>query len=125
MGNPCPATAVCPTTAAAMRASFTPSRTLPLTSHRSSIQPRRSPLSKGASSRSQTPLVLAKSSVDEQADQNGWINKLTVFLADSPINQGKLWFAKTRAGDYDVEATQAQLQSLINENPVLMFSFTT
>ena len=33
--------------------------------------------------------------------------------------------AKAQAGDYDVEATKAELQEIIDGSKVVMFSFTT
>ena len=33
--------------------------------------------------------------------------------------------AEMQAGDYDVDATAAKLNSLIEETPVVMFSFST
>ncbi len=33
--------------------------------------------------------------------------------------------AVAQAGQYDVDATQATIKSLLEENPVVMFSFTT
>lgn len=34
-------------------------------------------------------------------------------------------FAVAQAGQYDVDATQATIKSLLDENPVVMFSFST
>ena len=34
-------------------------------------------------------------------------------------------FYQAQAGDYDVAATQAELQGIIDGSPVVMFSFTT
>jgi len=67
----------------------------------------------------------------EEADEflgsgfGGFVSKLTEFAANSPINQGKVALVKAQAGDYDVAATQAQLQGIIDEDKVVMFSFTT
>ena len=67
----------------------------------------------------------------EEADEflgsgfGGFVSKLTEFAANSPINQGKIALVKAQAGDYDVAATQAQLQGIIDEDKVVMFSFTT
>uniref|UniRef100_A0A7S2WWS4 Uncharacterized protein n=1 Tax=Chloropicon primus TaxID=1764295 RepID=A0A7S2WWS4_9CHLO len=54
-----------------------------------------------------------------------FISGLTEFVQSSPINQGKIWLAKTQAGDYDAETTKNELQDIISSNPVVMFSFTT
>ena len=50
-----------------------------------------------------------------------FISGLTEFVQSSPINQGKIWLAKTQAGDYDAEKTKMDLQDLISSNPVVMF----
>jgi len=54
-----------------------------------------------------------------------FISGLTEFAANSPINQGKILLAKAQAGDYDEDATRAELQSIIDGSKVVMFSFTT
>lgn len=41
------------------------------------------------------------------------------------FDEGKKKLVKSMAGEYDVEAVQARTNGLINDNPVLMFSFTT
>lgn len=41
------------------------------------------------------------------------------------FNEGKKNLVKSLAGEYDAEAIQARTNGLINDNPVLMFSFTT
>lgn len=41
------------------------------------------------------------------------------------FDEGKKKLVKPMAGEYDVEAIQARTNGLINDNPVLMFSFTT
>jgi len=41
------------------------------------------------------------------------------------FNEGKKNIVKSLAGEYDTEAIQARTNGLINDNPVLMFSFTT
>ena len=45
------------------------------------------------------------------------------FLTNSPLNEGKKALVKSLAGDYDVEATRAKLNGLINNEPVLFLSF--
>ena len=54
-----------------------------------------------------------------------FVSGLTEFATNSPLNQGKIMLAKAQAGDYDVAATQAELQGIIDGSPVVMFSFTT
>mmetsp|Transcript_57806 Transcript_57806/g.161323 ORF Transcript_57806/g.161323 Transcript_57806/m.161323 type:complete len:148 (-) Transcript_57806:360-803(-) len=46
------------------------------------------------------------------------------FLANSPLNDGKIWFAKMQAGDYDKAVVGAKLDGYINDNAVVMFSFS-
>ena len=41
------------------------------------------------------------------------------------LNEGKKALVKKLAGDYDQGAIRARIDSLINDNPVLMLSFTT
>mmetsp|Transcript_3797 Transcript_3797/g.9963 ORF Transcript_3797/g.9963 Transcript_3797/m.9963 type:complete len:184 (-) Transcript_3797:4627-5178(-) len=41
------------------------------------------------------------------------------------FDEGKKKLVKSLAGEYDAEAIQARTNGLINDNPVLMFSFTT
>lgn len=45
-------------------------------------------------------------------------------LSSGPLNDGKIWFAKMQAGEYDEAAVSAKLQSYISDNPVVMFSFS-
>ena len=51
------------------------------------------------------------------------ISSLSEFVASSPINKGKVAMVKMTAGEYDVEATKANLQQKIDSAPVVMFSF--
>lgn len=46
------------------------------------------------------------------------------FLSSSPLNDGKIWFAKQQAGEYDEAKVKAQVDAYISENPVVMFSFS-
>eukprot|EP00448_Togula_jolla_P039901 CAMPEP_0170645250 /NCGR_PEP_ID=MMETSP0224-20130122/42967_1 /TAXON_ID=285029 /ORGANISM="Togula jolla, Strain CCCM 725" /LENGTH=225 /DNA_ID=CAMNT_0010976429 /DNA_START=57 /DNA_END=735 /DNA_ORIENTATION=+ len=46
-------------------------------------------------------------------------------LSTGPLNEGKIWLAKTMAGDYDEAAVSAKLESYISENPAVVFSFST
>jgi glutaredoxin 3 len=41
------------------------------------------------------------------------------------LNNGKKKLVKSLAGDYDAAAVKARIVGLIDDNPVLMFSFTT
>jgi hypothetical protein len=41
------------------------------------------------------------------------------------LNDGKKALVKSLAGEYDAPAVQARMQGLINDNTVLMLSFTT
>ena len=41
------------------------------------------------------------------------------------LKEGKKKLVKSLAGDYDEVAVRARLNGLINDNPVLMLSFTT
>merc|ERR1719265_325009 len=52
------------------------------------------------------------------------IGFLAKALADSPLNDGKIWFAKVQAGEYDPAPVQAKLDSYIKDNAVVMFSFS-
>lgn len=52
------------------------------------------------------------------------IGAFAKFLSDSPLNDGKIWFAKMQAGEYDRERVGAKVDAYISENPVVMFSFS-
>eukprot|EP00931_Biecheleriopsis_adriatica_P061128 TRINITY_DN36746_c0_g1_i1.p2 TRINITY_DN36746_c0_g1~~TRINITY_DN36746_c0_g1_i1.p2 ORF type:complete len:132 (-),score=27.06 TRINITY_DN36746_c0_g1_i1:294-689(-) len=45
-------------------------------------------------------------------------------LSSGPLNEGKIWFAKMQAGEYDEAAVAAKLESYISSNPAVMFSFS-
>jgi glutaredoxin 3 len=53
------------------------------------------------------------------------INVLQETLQRSPIATFKKELAKLQAGDYDARATKAELDALIADNAVVVFSFTT
>ena len=53
------------------------------------------------------------------------INSLQEAIQTSPAAKFKAGLAKLQAGDYDQAATKAELDGLISENRVVMFSFTT
>ena len=55
----------------------------------------------------------------------GWVNALGNALTKSPLNEGKKAVVKALAGSYDEAATRAKLDSMVEENSVLMLSFTT
>lgn len=47
------------------------------------------------------------------------------FLTKSSLNNAKIALVKALAGKYDQEAVRSKLNSLIEDEPVLMMSFTT
>ena len=56
----------------------------------------------------------------------------TLALAANPLDtifsvmkEGKVGLVKSLAGDYDAVAIQSKLDGLVDNNPVLMLSFTT
>ena len=53
------------------------------------------------------------------------INALQEAIQSSPAAKFKAGLAKLQAGDYDQVATKAELDGLISDNKVVMFSFTT
>ena len=53
----------------------------------------------------------------------GVANVVQNLLTNSPLNEGKKALVKSLAGDYDVEATRAKLNGLIENEPVLFLSF--
>lgn len=55
----------------------------------------------------------------------GFINKLTVAIQNSPLAEGKKALAKLQAGKYDVDATRMMMDKYIQDNPVMVFSFST
>jgi hypothetical protein len=48
----------------------------------------------------------------------GFINGITVFLNNSPLNAGKKALAVAQAGQYDEAAVKAKVDKLIADNPV-------
>lgn len=60
-----------------------------------------------------------------RADFTEMINKVTVAIQNSPLAQGKKALAKLQAGDYDVGAIRGKLETLITDNGVMVFSFST
>ena len=55
----------------------------------------------------------------------GMINTLQEAIQTSPIATFKSKLAKLQAGDYDEASVKAKLDSMIADEPVVMFSFTT
>jgi len=53
------------------------------------------------------------------------INSFQETIQNSPIANFKQSLAKLQAGDYDVDAVSARLNGLIDDTPVVMFSFST
>jgi len=45
-------------------------------------------------------------------------------LSSGPLNEAKIWFAKSQAGEYDEAAMSAKLESYISDNKVVMFAFS-
>jgi len=52
-----------------------------------------------------------------------FIDAIAQFVSNSPINEGKKWFAKQQAGDYDETRVRQKLEDFIAENDIAMFSF--
>ncbi|XRA99226.1 hypothetical protein NFJ02_06g129250 [Pycnococcus provasolii] len=52
-----------------------------------------------------------------------FIDAIAQFVSNSPINEGKKWFAKQQAGDYDENRVRQKLEDFIAENDIAMFSF--
>mmetsp|Transcript_5435 Transcript_5435/g.16083 ORF Transcript_5435/g.16083 Transcript_5435/m.16083 type:complete len:147 (-) Transcript_5435:142-582(-) len=52
------------------------------------------------------------------------VGALAKFASESPLNDGKLWLAKMQAGEYDKGTVRAKVDSLIQDNPVVVFSFS-
>lgn len=53
------------------------------------------------------------------------VNWLSQSVQQSPVAGLKKGLAKLQAGDYDEATTRAELDALIADNPVMVFSFTT
>lgn len=60
-----------------------------------------------------------------RADLNDLINSFTEAVQKSPLAEGKKLLAKMQAGDADLNAAAAQVDNLLAENPVVVFSFDT
>lgn len=68
---------------------------------------------------SRSPIRHSKNSVSSSSTSISVGNIVGLF------DEGKKKLVKSMAGEYDAEAIQARTNGLINDNPVLMFSFTT
>ncbi|CAJ1400064.1 unnamed protein product [Effrenium voratum] len=53
-----------------------------------------------------------------------FLGSIAKAMSDSPLNDAKIWFAQTQAGEYDEAAARGKLEDYIKNNKVLMFSFT-
>jgi glutaredoxin 3 len=53
------------------------------------------------------------------------INRISVGVTNSFLNDGKIMLAKAQAGDYDEVAMKAKLEAYIKEDAVVVFSWTT
>eukprot|EP00242_Pyramimonas_sp_CCMP2087_P004663 CAMPEP_0198210132 /NCGR_PEP_ID=MMETSP1445-20131203/19617_1 /TAXON_ID=36898 /ORGANISM="Pyramimonas sp., Strain CCMP2087" /LENGTH=194 /DNA_ID=CAMNT_0043884111 /DNA_START=108 /DNA_END=692 /DNA_ORIENTATION=+ len=82
-------------------------------------------VSKRASQIFSRKAVLTTADLKNSPDANTWQNKLTEFMANSPINQAKKWVARQQSGEYDSAAMQAMIDATIAENKVVVFSFST
>lgn len=52
------------------------------------------------------------------------INQISEAVTNSPVNNLKKGIAKAQAGDYDEAAIRAKVDSYLNDNPVVVFSWT-
>lgn len=77
------------------------------------------------SARVGTPASSIRRNVRASAGFEDLINSLTVAINKSPLAEGKKALAIAQAGNYDVDATKAQLDKYISDNDVLVFSWTT
>jgi len=66
-----------------------------------------------------------KSEAWTRAEETGFINKLSKFVTNSPLNKAEIWLAKQQAGDYDEAEIIEFIQDQIDENKVVVFSFST
>jgi len=66
-----------------------------------------------------------RADLKNSAEADTFLNRLTEFMANSPLNQGKKMLAKAIAGNYDEAQVTAEVDGLIANNPVMLFSFST
>lgn len=75
--------------------------------------------------------VVVEMSPDGNNNENDPLKSLFAKPQDSlqsflnPLKEGKKMLVKSLAGDYNEEATLAKLKGLIDDNRILMLSFTT
>ncbi|DBA99895.1 hypothetical protein WJX77_003942 [Trebouxia sp. C0004] len=53
------------------------------------------------------------------------INQISEAVTNSPVNNLKKGIAKVQAGDYDEAAIKAKVDNYLNDNPVVVFSWTS
>ena len=72
-------------------------------------------------------MCLGKNNDDKDDPTKVWYaglaNNIQNILTNSPLNEGKKALVRSLAGDYDKSAIQAQLNTYITKNKVLMLSF--
>lgn len=83
--------------------------------------------SAGISKKTQ-PLTVARMGSDDSDPTKVWYaeiaNGIQNVLTNSPLKEGKKALVKSLAGDYDEAKIRAKLEGYINDEPVLMLSFT-
>eukprot|EP00877_Chromochloris_zofingiensis_P006705 jgi/Chrzof1/2288/Cz11g09280.t1 len=52
------------------------------------------------------------------------VNALTVALKNSPVNEGKKKLALMQAGNYDETTVRSKVEKYVEDNPVVVFSWT-
>lgn len=57
-------------------------------------------------------------------DQESFLSKMTAFLTQSPANAIKKQLANLQAGSYDQDAVKAEVQQAIDDNKVVVFSWS-
>ena len=74
------------------------------------------------------PSTVARMGADDSDPTKVWYaeiaNGIQNLLTNSPLNEGKKALVKSLAGDYDEAKTRAKLEGYINDEAVLMLSFT-
>ena len=96
--------------------------TTPARAHR----PLRTPKGRTPAGRCTRRTRTAASAGDKDITKEGataFIDRLTQFIANSPINEGKKMLAKAQAGEYDEERVKEKLRSFIADNDIAMLSF--
>eukprot|EP00953_Heterococcus_sp_UTEX-ZZ885_P019793 11046-Heterococcus_DN1.PRE.1 len=68
---------------------------------------------------------LAKAQDDlSRAEPDSFVNKLSVAVMNSPLNQFKQSIAKIGVGEYDATVLNKQIDAYIKQNKVMVFSWT-